>query len=930
MQVIKQLLKNKNEKKKWQQQLELIRRSDYFDASYYLQQNPDVASAGLDAAEHFLKYGGFEGRKPSERFDPEFYLDTYPDVAESGLNPLLHFLRYGQAEQRETLAPSAVSGPDTEQVSIDSGVQLLQLLLLQGQYQAFSAMLAQLSAHQLTADPERQQWLDLLQAEAWLAQGQLAECEAWLKSQRTHALYWYYSARLRLLQGKPEKATQAAQSFVYQSPKSAEGVFLVADCALASGQQHEAISALSQFALQSRRARSWLHFANSVHNQSSLNQYLNQLRQWCLQKPNARYNPDVSLATAAACLQGGNPELAKQVLHDCIAFHQSRKNGFKVLQQPDLRFSQQLNLPLWPMPFQALPAAQALNCQPRMLAALQQLYATLTPIGIQPFLLLSTLKTALQGQEDFDASSPLYLGIAPGVELPELMQALNQSPYFYPPQQQGSSLCLTHSNGIQLTLLYQQQQDGKWHFELAGARFSTSPVQPVPYSLSGVELLVPAAAEEYLHSFSDQWPQKGFDFVLHSLNRSIVQQDSYSLYCYQRLLTALLAEDSITEVQMLRELGKYESKASYQQLVGSNYTIPTLEQIKADGVKVVLYVTGLEKVAYQGNMWIPVLEQLPVPAAIVLREKQTATDLIKTHLPVYFMSSMRELELLDEAGVKTILYPANTQKNVQTLRFHTMNHFFINHGDSDKVVNQSKFLMAYDKLLVAGPLAEQRIRNAGLPVRENQIEHVGRPQVELMLSRGDGVCRQIKTILYAPTWEGFVEEANYSSVNALGYAMLLQLLQQGSYKVLFKPHPYTGYNKNGDCGEFLEKMRALASDYPQLELVDIDSGIHPWMNASDLLITDISSVLNDYLHTLKPIILMNPKGFSEDELSQQYPSSKASYVFNKGDEIVTMLKGVATQDSKQKLRVETCKLSLGDFPNGAMQRFTEVVLDSVQ
>ena len=33
-----------------------------FDRAWYLGKHPDVAEAGMDAGEHFLKHGQFEGR----------------------------------------------------------------------------------------------------------------------------------------------------------------------------------------------------------------------------------------------------------------------------------------------------------------------------------------------------------------------------------------------------------------------------------------------------------------------------------------------------------------------------------------------------------------------------------------------------------------------------------------------------------------------------------------------------------------------------------------------------------------------------------------------------------------------------------------------------------------------------------------------------
>lgn len=93
-----------------------------FDAAFYLKNNPDVAAAGIDPYEHYIHYGREEGRhgvpfspSPSirkqleesdEPFDAEFYLDCYPDVASSGADPLEHYLLFGRHEGRTGARPN--------------------------------------------------------------------------------------------------------------------------------------------------------------------------------------------------------------------------------------------------------------------------------------------------------------------------------------------------------------------------------------------------------------------------------------------------------------------------------------------------------------------------------------------------------------------------------------------------------------------------------------------------------------------------------------------------------------------------------------------------------------------------------------------------------------------------------------------------------
>lgn len=82
-------------------QLRLLRESELFDADWYLATYPDVASARIDPALHFLVSGWREGRNPGPRFGTTPYLRRNPDVAALDINPLIHFIEHGSFEGRE-------------------------------------------------------------------------------------------------------------------------------------------------------------------------------------------------------------------------------------------------------------------------------------------------------------------------------------------------------------------------------------------------------------------------------------------------------------------------------------------------------------------------------------------------------------------------------------------------------------------------------------------------------------------------------------------------------------------------------------------------------------------------------------------------------------------------------------------------------------
>ena len=91
---------------KVRKELEIIRSSIFFNEEYYLDVNPDVRAAAVDAALHYLTHGGQKGRDPGPFFSTSQYLIQYPDVAASGFNAIVHYETYGRREKRKIVAAS--------------------------------------------------------------------------------------------------------------------------------------------------------------------------------------------------------------------------------------------------------------------------------------------------------------------------------------------------------------------------------------------------------------------------------------------------------------------------------------------------------------------------------------------------------------------------------------------------------------------------------------------------------------------------------------------------------------------------------------------------------------------------------------------------------------------------------------------------------
>lgn len=338
---------------------------------------------------------------------------------------------------------------------------------------------------------------------------------------------------------------------------------------------------------------------------------------------------------------------------------------------------------------------------------------------------------------------------------------------------------------------------------------------------------------------------------------------------------------------------------------------------------IVFYVAGPDNAGYQINQWLPVAERLSLKTAICIRRRGIYDSMRPTALPVIHARRPVDCERLLGSGIGVVLYPANPLENATALRHFDLHHYFINHGESDKLVNQSKFLMAYDKLLVAGPLAEERLAHARLPLRPGQVVHVGRPQVEMLVHETPAPASP-RRILYAPTWEGYVDKMDYSSVSDFGLAALRSILDTTDADIVVKPHPYTGTRSKAHR-QALARIEALARSHPRLAVLDRMAPVYDAMNDCDLLLADVGSVVNDFLASGKPIILCATRTEDTSAFVAQNPTAAAAYILHHAPQAGRLVQQIAADDHLAPQRHEMRRRSLGAFPEGALARFDAVL-----
>ena len=360
----------------------------------------------------------------------------------------------------------------------------------------------------------------------------------------------------------------------------------------------------------------------------------------------------------------------------------------------------------------------------------------------------------------------------------------------------------------------------------------------------------------------------------------------------------------------------FDSLRYYVYLRSDDYRNDLAKHAEFHDPEVIVYLSGARGSVYQLKQWMPILDKLKQRVTVIAREKFWINDFCDSPLHTVYSRSMTDNESFLTPATKVCLYPANGKKNSQMMRRTELVHIFINHGESDKIVNVSRFVKAYDKLYLAGPMARDRLREAGIALGDDQYTYVGRPQTSIFIRPS---TNKTSNILYAPTWEGFDEQANYTSVGEMALGIVNNIISGSDFNIVFKPHPLTGI-KRPELKQKLREIEDILKKTGRGEYVT-EGDIVPMMNECDLMITDISSVMNDFLETGKPFVVTNPLNEPQISFIEQYKTTKAAYIIANGEEINDILQLIDSSDPKQAERQEVRKYSLGDFDCSSFEKF---------
>jgi CDP-Glycerol:Poly(glycerophosphate) glycerophosphotransferase len=347
----------------------------------------------------------------------------------------------------------------------------------------------------------------------------------------------------------------------------------------------------------------------------------------------------------------------------------------------------------------------------------------------------------------------------------------------------------------------------------------------------------------------------------------------------------------------------------------------------------VLHFSGNRASLHQILMWVPYLDRVGRRYVVIVRERHTLVQLSLQPIsaPVVLCNSIAKLEASVVDSLRAAFYVNNGMKNTHLVRFGQLYHVQLLHGDSDKPPSYSPVTALYDKVFVAGQAGRDRYALHGVNIPDEKFAIVGRPQVEEIATLSAQAPRTgPPVVLYAPTWRGQYDDSNFCSLpNA---APLLEALVSSGARVIFRPHPSSRSDRES-AAQIAEAEQVLARDNSRRAVLHLfgeqasELTLVESFNLSDALVSDVSSVVSDYLFSGKPFAVSDM--LSEGPtFTRTFPLATAAYVIPRSLEGLTdALAKMLGPDPLAEQRKEMRRYYLGDFPT---QGYSEAFLQAAR
>ena len=223
---------------------------------------------------------------------------------------------------------------------------------------------------------------------------------------------------------------------------------------------------------------------------------------------------------------------------------------------------------------------------------------------------------------------------------------------------------------------------------------------------------------------------------------------------------------------------------------------------------------------------------------------------------------------------------------------------FIGHGTGDKKYGGSfNSLETYDYHFISGPKHLSKIKDVGIEIPEEKLIKIGYPKFDDYVNQNVDKekyynylglkDRSRKNILYAPTWEW-----GDGTLHKYGKKFCQEISKD--FNLIIRPHYHD--RKHIRRMKSWAKKNGIEHIYFSNPANIISSNSINDFFVSDLMISDTSSIIYEYLITKKPIIIANNNYQHLHNMPDKMNILKIAKKYD-GDDIVNLINDSLNEDS---------------------------------
>ena len=219
---------------------------------------------------------------------------------------------------------------------------------------------------------------------------------------------------------------------------------------------------------------------------------------------------------------------------------------------------------------------------------------------------------------------------------------------------------------------------------------------------------------------------------------------------------------------------------------------------------------------------------------------------------------------------------------------------FIGHGTGDKRYGgDANALASYDYHFISGPKHMEKLQDSNVNIPDNNLVKIGNVRFGEIVNNEIDVTayanylgikdRRRKTVLYAPTWKW-----GAGTLHQYGYWFCREITKE--YNLIIRPHYFD--RKYISKFKFWAKSKGLKHIYFSNPANILSNDTMFDFAISDMLISDTSSILYEYLITRNPIIIANTEHVDLHNMPPEMDISTIANRMTKNDNILKVVESV--------------------------------------